>query len=219
MTVHDFDFFDHYPDLVDYVAIQSWTENIYGQMSLLQKTFPNKPIFNIEHGAYVEGPNAVFEGSYTDPVVSLERNYKCAFAGAYSNHYWQNMAWYQIIYNPWDQPESEQPHLEYIRYMTAFFEEQNFNELSPNPDFSVGYNLVNTNSTHYLFFLPAGGQVHGGMGASFAGKTVSIQYFDPLTGTYSETTEREQKSGWLKLESPADWSIEHFRLAVLKVID
>jgi hypothetical protein len=219
MTVHDFHFFADYPELVDYVAVQSWTAALYEQMRQLQESFPDKPVFNIEHGGYVEGPNAVFEGAYTDPIVCLERNYLCALAGVYSNHYWQNLAWYQIIYNPWEQAEGEQPNLAYIRYMTDFFEEQNFNELSSNPDLSVGYSLMNADSSHYIFYLPAGGDVKGGMGPFLKGKRVSIQFFDPLTGRYSEATERQQNSGWLKLESPAEWGRDHFRLAVLKVLD
>ena len=217
-TVHDFHFFEEYPELVDYVAIQSWTANLYDQMRLLQEAFPQKPVFNIEHGGYVRGPNDVFTGSYTDPVVCLERNYLCAFAGAYSNYYWQNMAWYQIIYDPWKLPAGEQPPLDHIRHMTDFFTGQDYNSLEYNPDFSVGYSMVNADSTHYLFLMPAGGQVRGGMGPSFRGKRLSVQYFDPLTGRYSEVTERTQKSGWLSLESPEDWSTDHFRVAILNVL-
>ena len=67
------------------------------------------PIFNIEHGGYEQSPYLTFTGDYQDPVVCLERNYQCIFAGSYSTYYWQGCSWDIVIHDISQLPEKVRP--------------------------------------------------------------------------------------------------------------
>lgn len=69
VTVHDYKYCTKYPEQVDFISTQDWKHDIYNQMLNVRKRFPNKPIYNIEHGGYEQSPYLVFPGDYVDPEV------------------------------------------------------------------------------------------------------------------------------------------------------
>lgn len=87
LSVHDYGFCRNNSDQVDFISMQNWKHTLYQHMMEARKAFPNKPIFNIEHGGYEESPYIVFPGAYTDAEACLRRNYMCIFAGGYSTYY------------------------------------------------------------------------------------------------------------------------------------
>ncbi len=60
VTVHDYQYCFHYPELVDFISIQTWTGELYNQMRDVGKRHNLKPVFNIEHEGYEESPCVVF---------------------------------------------------------------------------------------------------------------------------------------------------------------
>jgi len=122
VSVHDYGFCKNHQDKVDFISIQDWKLNLYDHMLDAYKEFPDKPVFNIEHGGYEKSPYDVFPGGYDNAEVCLRRNYLCLFAGTYTTYYWQAAAWTAIIHNPFEQPDDfTTPHFEYFKHMMSLF--------------------------------------------------------------------------------------------------
>jgi hypothetical protein len=167
VTVHDYEYCSREPDKVDFIAIQNWRSDLYSLSLEAYLKYPNKPIMNIEHGGYEEGPYSTFTGNYTNPEVCLERNYECIFAGVYSCYYWQNTSWDIVIYDIMNPKQNlPKPRFEYYKYLQTLFTRYNFNNLTPykpklttnskmgNDNLSTsGYPLTD-NKGLYLYFVP-----------------------------------------------------------------
>ena len=102
VSVHDYGFCKNHPNEVDFLSSQNWSYSLYNNMLDVKKEFPNKPVFNIEHGGYEKSELQVFPGAYEDAEVCLRRNYLCLFAGVYTTYYWQGASWNVIIHNPFE---------------------------------------------------------------------------------------------------------------------
>lgn len=194
VTVHDYKYCAKYPEQVDFISTQDWGSSIYDLMLGVRKRFPDKPIYNIEHGGYEESPYLVFPGDYTDPEVSLRRNWMTLFAGVYSTYYWQANAWNVIIYNPFEQADDFiKPRFDYFKHMSQFFSLFNFAEFRPDPGKNgSGYNLVNNEGTHLIYVSKDNYQMSRGdwyLKAKKDGKGRSFQWFNTLTGEFSRVQE------------------------------
>ncbi len=197
VTVHDFKYCTKYPEQVDFISTQDWKHDIYNRMLDVRQKFPNKPIFNIEHGGYEQSPYLVFPGDYVDPEVSVRRNWMILFAGVYTTYYWQGTSWNVIIYNPFQQPDDYvKPRFDYFQHMSNFFSQYEFSEFIPNPGKNgSGYTLSNKEET-YLIYVPKGNyQMSRGDwflqnvkdGVSFESKQVrNYKWFNTLTGEITE---------------------------------
>jgi hypothetical protein len=51
------------------------------------------------------------------------------FGGAYSTYYWQNASWYEVLYEPFDLPESQQPNFHYYQNLVKLFSDNDFSKL------------------------------------------------------------------------------------------
>lgn len=185
VSVHDYGFCSRNPKAVDFISTQNWKEDIHHLMLKNRNDFPNKPIFNIEHGGYELSPYVVFPGAYISPEACLRRNYLIAFAGAYSTYYWQGTSWNAIIHNPFEQPnDAPKPRFDYYKNMVKFFEKQQYHQFEP----------INTNSAYclknkdnvFLFYLPKEHYQISIYGGPEKAETGTYQWFNTYTGEYSE---------------------------------
>ncbi|MCL7762533.1 DUF5060 domain-containing protein [Polaribacter sp. Z014] len=187
-TVHEYDFCIKHPDKVDIISAQNWSATIYHDMLGVKKAFPNKPIFNIEHGGYTKSEFEVFPGDYVDPEISLRRNYMINFSGTYSTYYWQGTSWYVMIHDIENQPKGfVKPKYEYYKNFVNFFKKYPFNEFTPDlKSNNSGYTLTN-NKGVFLMYLPKYNyQASIFYLSPFFSKTGTYQWFNTLTGEYSE---------------------------------
>ncbi|MCM5664099.1 DUF5060 domain-containing protein [Galbibacter mesophilus] len=206
VTVHDYNYCKMHPDKVDFIAIQQWSPNLHALTLDKWTRYPDQPVMNIEHGGYEKTMHSIFDGQYTDPIVCLDRNYQCIFAGAYSTYYWQNTSWYNVITNPFSLPEEQQPNFRYYKYLAEFMEAQNFGELVPDQYSFTPYALTNETDTCLLYVTGGMTSVNGHMTDSVLnGHQVSVTWFNPLTGTYEEAeTYSFEDKVWLHLEIPQE---------------
>lgn len=49
------------------------------------------------------------------------------------------------------------------------------------------------------------------------GKNVTVQWFNPLTGGYSDKEEQHYKNSWISLHPPHDWSDDQLRIVIVEV--
>ncbi|MDW5290770.1 DUF5060 domain-containing protein [Formosa sp. PL04] len=199
VTVHDYDYCEANPDKVDIISAQFWFTDIYSDMLKIKNLYPNKPIMNLENGGYEKCQYDIFlDSNYDDPISCVERNYKCAFAGAYTSYYWQGSAWNIVIYDPFDDDVTIQPKYEYYKYMQEFLDKVNFEELQPDNRYcSSGYSLANQEDGEYVFYMPKDNSAMAVKGLPKAEK-LQIQWFNPLTGEYQEPYIVDFKS-WMVL--------------------
>lgn len=186
VSVHDYGFCRNHSNLVDFISMQNWKHTLYQHMLEAAQEFPNKPIFNIEHGGYEESPYVVFPGAYVNAETCLRRNYMCLFAGGYTTYYWQGASWNVLIHNPFEQPEeSPAPHFEYFTHMARLCELAKFENCTPMPGFnSSGYSLTNRKDGIALLYAPK--ENHsigtGPLAKQFILEHATTQWFNTLTG-------------------------------------
>lgn len=191
VSVHDHGFCSRNPDVVDFISIQNWQHTLYQNMLKAQKKFPNKPIFNIEHGGYEESPYEVFPGAYTNAEACLRRNYMCLFAGAYTTYYWQGASWNVLIHNPFEQSaDFIKPHFDYFKHMGKLFEVVNFENFEPLPKYNgVSYALTNIKEGVALIYAPKENHYVGPnykMLKDFDATNATKQWFNTLTGEFTK---------------------------------
>jgi hypothetical protein len=217
LTVHDYEFCRTFPGKVDFISIQVWRPNLYNEMREVAERHPDKPVFNVEHGAYEKTMHIIFHGAYVDPDIALERTYLCKFAGTYSTYYWQNASWYEVVYDPFSLPEENQPHFEYYRILMDFFSKYDYNKLVPTQYFYSPFCLTDNEKT-FIYLMPRGTFALEGMAdPRVHTKNVEVQWFNPLTGEYSET-ERRKLGEWTGFRKPEDID-SPFSIAIMTVVD
>lgn len=199
VSVHDYGFCRNHKDQVDFISTQDWKHTLYQQMLKARHDFPDKPIFNIEHGGYEESPYVVFPGAYDSAEACLRRNYMCLFAGAYSTYYWQGASWNAVIHNPFEQPDDfVKPHFEYFKYMRSLFDTVNFQNCKPLSNFNTaGYNLTNEKDGIVLLYAPKENNWVGAnkvISDKFNHKNATKQWFNTITGEYTEEEKYIKKS-------------------------
>ncbi|BAX81090.1 apiosidase-like domain-containing protein [Labilibaculum antarcticum] len=199
VSVHDYGFCRNHKDQVDFISMQNWQHTLYQNMLNARKDFPNKPIFNIEHGGYEESPYVVFPGAYDDAEACLRRNYMCIFAGGYSTYYWQGVSWNAIIHNPFEQPEDfSKPHFEYFKHMRSLFDSVHFENCEPLSRYNTaGYNLTNEKDGIVLVYAPKENNWVGAnkiISDKFNPENATKQWFNTLTGEFSEEVKYVKKS-------------------------
>jgi hypothetical protein len=200
ITVHDYEYCSREPAKVDFIAIQNWRSDLYSLSLEAFQKYADKPVMNIEHGGYEEGPYPSFMGNYISPEVCLERNYACVFAGVYSCYYWQNTSWDIVIYDVMNTKQSfTKPKFEYYKHLQTLFTRYNFNSLFPykqklttngrigNDNLSSsGYSLTD-NKGMYLYFVPAANYQTNVVIPKPASGKISATWFNIFTGeTYAE---------------------------------
>jgi hypothetical protein len=168
LTVHDYEYCSREHPRVDFISIQSWRPNLYNLMLQTWQIHSDKPVVNMEHGGYEEGPFLSFEGNYVSAEQCLVRAWECVFAGVYPSYYWQNSAWDIVVFDALDEKHDfDPPKYEYYRHMANFFKRYNFNELFPVEQklttnnrqelenlATNGYPLTN-GTDRFIFFVPA----------------------------------------------------------------
>ncbi len=214
ITVHDYEYCSREPDRVDFISIQNWRPDLYSLSLEARLRHADKPVMNIEHGGYEEGPYLSFEGNYTDPKVCLQRNYQCLFAGVYSSYYWQNTAWNIVIYDPFSSDHTfAKPKFSYYKHLASLFSQYSFNSLfsykpklttNGNPGMdnlaSGGYALTN-GSDLYMYLVPAENhQINVVIPKPQQGKLEEI-WFNPYTGEYQEAGASDWWN-WKSYKSP-----------------
>lgn len=189
LTVHEYNFCKKYQDLVDIISIQSWDLDIYKETRRLTSLHSNKPVLNLEHGGYEEGPYQVFTGHYTNAKTCLKRNYHIMFAGAYSAYYWQPLSWC-ITLMPWE--ATPEPHFDYYKHMIDFFTTYDYSQLYPVDKFGRfsggGYLLANTENTLVVGYIP---KENYGIGIGYVDHFKGIgtyRFFNTITGEYTSKT-------------------------------
>lgn len=190
VTVHDYKYCAKYPEQVDFISTQDWGHDIYNRMLAVRKRFPEKPIYNIEHGGYEESPYLVFPGDYVDPEVSVRRNWLSLFAGVYTTYYWQANAWNVIVYNPFEQPQDFiKPRFDYFKSMAKLFNVINFADFRPAPGKNgSGYNLVSNHGTHLNYVSKDNYQMSRGdwyLHPKKGREQRDFQWFNTLTGEFT----------------------------------
>lgn len=198
VSVHDYGFCRNHKDQVDFISMQNWQHTLYQNMLNARKDFPNKPIFNIEHGGYEDSPYVVFPGAYDDAEACLRRNYMCIFAGGYSTYYWQGTSWDVLIHNPFEQiKDFKKPHFEYFKYMRSLFDSVHFENCEPLSRYNTaGYNLTNEKDGIVLVYAPKENNWVGAskiISAKFNPESATQQWFNTLTGEFSEEVKYVKK--------------------------
>ncbi|WP_194775362.1 DUF5060 domain-containing protein [Pararhodonellum marinum] len=214
VTVHDYEYNSRESQRVDFISIQSWRSNLYSLMLQGREIHSDKPVVNIEHGGYEEGPYRSFEGNYTHAETCLERTYECVFAGVYGSYYWQNTSWNIVIHDPFDEKhEFDAPRFDYYKHLAGLFERYDFNSLRPSfPKLTTndkgGQDNLATNgfALHngkdlYLMMIPSeSDRVNIVIPKPESGK-LNITWFNPFTGEYQEEGERAWSS-WAEVVNP-----------------
>ena len=188
VSVHDYGFCVRNSEHVDFISTQTWSSTLYHNMLKMREDFPNHPIFNIEHGGYEISPYDVFAGDFTDPEVCLRRNYLCSFAGSYNTYYWQGASWNVIIHNPFQQSEDFiKPKFEYYKYLTEFFTKYPLSSFKPDPKNNYSaYCLKKDNETYLLYVPKENEKLSVYWKSSMTSDKGTVQWFNTLTGEYSE---------------------------------
>ncbi len=214
ITVHDYEYCSREPDKVDFISIQNWRSDIYSYSLDAYLLHNDKPVMNIEHGGYEEGPYLSYQGNYINPEVCLIRNYQIAFAGVYSTYYWQNAAWNIVIYDPMDSKHTfNKPRFDYYRHFQDFFMKYDYNTLVPAKQklttnsirgmdnlSSSGYALTNGENL-YLYLVPPENYQIAAVVPEPADGFLMATWFNPFTGEYSD--EVKMKWGrWPSFKNP-----------------
>jgi hypothetical protein len=191
LTVHDYSYCSRYPEKVNVISIQNWSNEIYNRMLEVRKRYPDKPVLNIEHGGYEVSPYEVFGGNYDNPEICLRRNYLCAFAGTYATYYWQGTSWNVIIHDPFSAETNPQPKFAYYKHFSDFFQKYPDESLVPAFDRSAsGYCLANRREDTFIYFVPKENRAIDIKNLPRSDR-MDITWFNPLSGRYSETLSRE----------------------------
>lgn len=167
ITVHDYEYCSREPDKVDFISIQNWRPDLYSLSLEAYLKHASKPVMNIEHGGYEEGPYFTFTGNYTNAEVCLERTYACLFAGVYGSYYWQNTSWDIVIYDIMRSGQSiPRPRFDYYKHLQKLFTTYAYAKLKPHkPKLTTNSNPGNDNLAFsgyalsddkglYLFYVP-----------------------------------------------------------------
>lgn len=221
VSVHDQEFCERNSESVDFISLQNWDYSLYNIMYDAAKKFPDKPIFNIEHGGYEDSPYWVFPGAYINAETCLRRNYQCVFAGGYSTYYWQGTSWNVIVHNPYEQPEDfMKPHFEYFKHMRTLMDSVHFENCENWPQFnSSGYSLANTKDGIYLMYVPKECHYTATRQAmkKFNTENATIQWFNTLTGEFTETKPYKdaQPTAWEK-DNPRPFRYEADAVIIIR---
>ncbi|MCL7763979.1 DUF4038 domain-containing protein [Polaribacter sp. Z014] len=191
LSVHDYGFCKTHKEDVDFISTQDWKLTIHQSMLKAYNQFPDKPVFNIEHGGYEESPYNVFPGGYSNAEMCLKRNYLCLFAGTYTTYYWQGTSWNAIIHNPFEQPDNFiKPHFEYFKYMRKLMDKVGYENFEPVTKYNVrSYNLTDYKNGTIMLYIPK--EVHFDdverqLKAEFYYKDATKQWFNTLTGEFTK---------------------------------
>jgi hypothetical protein len=199
ITVHDYEYCSREPDKVDFISIQNWRSDIYSYSLDALILHNDKPVMNIEHGGYEEGPFLSYQGNYINPEVCLIRNYQIAFAGVYTTYYWQNAAWNIIIYDPMQSEYTvKKPRFDYYRHLQSLFTKYDYNTLMPAKQklttnsirgidnlSSSGYALTNGKDL-YLYLVPPENFQIAAVVPEPADGILKATWFNPFTGEYTD---------------------------------
>ena len=198
VSVHDFGFCKNHKDDVDFISTQDWKFLLYESMINVYNLFPNKPVFNIEHGGYEASPYNVFPGGYSNAETCLRRNYLCVFAGVYTTYYWQAAAWNAVIHNPFEQPEGiVKPRFDYFKYMSKLFDKVNFENFKPVTKYNTrSYVLSNSKEGVVMQYFPK--EVHSDdikrmLENQFNYANATSQWFNTITGEFTKEQKLEFK--------------------------
>ncbi|NJB83535.1 apiosidase-like domain-containing protein [Wenyingzhuangia aestuarii] len=224
VSVHDYGFCRNHKDEVDFISMQNWQHTLYQNMLKAKKDFPNKPIFNIEHGGYEESPYVVFPGAYDNAEACLRRNYMCLFAGGYTTYYWQGMSWNAVIHNPFEQPANFiKPKFNYFKNMRTLFDTVNFENCEPMSHYnSAGYNLTNVKDGIVLMYAP---KENNWVGASkviadkFNYKNATKQWFNTLTGEFTKEEKYVKKGIALEFWDSRPWKNQADAILIIRNLD
>lgn len=199
VTVHDYEYCSREADKVDFISIQNWRSDLYSLSLEAYLKHSDKPVMNIEHGGYEEGPFLSFEGNYVNAEACLVRNYECVFAGVYSCYYWQNTSWNIVVYDPLNPRHLfKKPRFDYYKHLQELFTRYDFNTLFPykpklttnsrlgDDNFaSSGYPLTNGKDL-YLYFFPSENYQINIVLPQPPGKQLEAVWFNPFTGTFTQ---------------------------------
>jgi hypothetical protein len=214
ITVHDYEYCSREADRVDFIAIQNWRSDLYSNSLEAYLKHADKPVMNIEHGGYEEGPYLSFEGNYVNPEACLVRNYECVFAGVYSTYYWQNTSWNIVVYDPLDPKHSfKKPRFDYYKHLHDLFTRYDFHTLFPiKPKLTINSRLGDDNLASssypltdgkglYLYLVPAANHQINVVLPEPAGGQMEATWFNPFTGEYKEAG-TSKYSMWAAYQSP-----------------
>jgi len=185
VTVHDYAYCSDFPAKVDFISIQNWQPELWHVMLEVRTKHPDKPILNIEHGGYEQGPYHVFTGAYLSASSCLERAYLSIFAGAYTTHYWQDAAWNVIIPDPTVLPVEQRPHYEYYRHLAALNERVDLSALEPAKGRANSAFCLSNEKDRFVYLIPDQTSAITINLPKEADKERVSTWFDPLTGVFS----------------------------------
>ena len=217
VSVHDYRYCAAHPEKVDFIIKQDWGWQFYAQMLHINRTYKDKPSFNIEMGGYEQAEWEVYaNGNYVDAETCLRRNYESLFAGVYSAHYWQGTSWNVIVYD-WFKPSytGYKPKFEYYTYMADFFERYPFSKFKPNPSFnSSGYCLYDGDGTYLMYIPKESRKAEMWKMKALSTGSLSYRWFNTITGEY---TPKVELASWEEFNMPAHpWFGENDAIFVLE---
>lgn len=214
ITVHDYEYCSREADQVDFISIQNWRSDLYSMSLEAYLRHGDKPVMNIEHGGYEEGPYLSFEGNYINAETCLIRNYECVFAGVYSTYYWQNTSWNIVVYDPLDEKHSfKKPRFDYYKHLHELFTRYNFNTLSPaKPKLTTNSRIGNDNLASssypltdgnglYMYLVPASNHQINVVLPEPVGGQMEATWFNPFNGDYKNAG-TSKYSMWASYKSP-----------------
>jgi len=218
LSVHDYSYCAAFPDKVDFISIQEWKPNIYNAMLNVKQRHSNKPVFNIEHGAYEKTMHSIFDGAFNDPYTCLDRNYKCIFGGAYSTYYWQNTSWYEVVYEPFKLPQENQPNFDHYMHIVDLFSKYDFTKLKTYQVAFTPMTLTDHKSI-YMYYVTEHMLAVTGTAPELKDKTVKVSWFDTYTGQFHDAGQKTFDNGiWIGLNKPESVTSPN-AVAILEIVD
>lgn len=227
LTVHDYEYCSRKPEELDFISIQSWRSDLYSLMLEARNIHSNKPVMNIEHGGYEEGPYISSNGNFVNPETCLIRTYECVFAGTYSTYYWQNTSWNIVVYNPFEEGHNfAPPRFDYYKHLATLFKRYDYNELfAPKQKLTInsnegldnlssgGYPLTNGKDL-FLFLVPANAyQINSVIPEPESGQ-MELTWFNPFTGEFKEEGAMAWEQ-WKTFKTP--WK-DTYSVAIVKLL-
>ena len=214
ITVHDYEYCSREPDKVDFISIQNWRSDLHSFSLEAALKHQDKPVMNIEHGCYEEGPYVSFQGNYINAKTCLTRTYENVFAGLYSSYYWQNAAWNIVIHDAFNPKNTvEGPKYVYYKYLQDLFTRYNYSTLVAKKQKLTTNGRIGednlSSSAHplsdgqglYLYLIPEENyQINAVLPRPVSGQ-INVTWFNPFTGEYQDGG-TVQHSNWAPFRSP-----------------
>ena len=204
VTVHDYDYCNAHPDKVDFISIQEWDPYLYDRMVEVSKPIPTSRSSISSMAATRKRPIPFLTARTRIRLRVLTARTSASSPARMRPTTGRILAWYNVISEPFALPEQQQPHFSYYKNLTALFGEYDFNDLRASQH-TFSPPMLSNGEDVFLFYLSHGRTGIYGRLDEVKGKTMTIRWFDPLTGRIFDGGKRDfADNSWLGIRRPEE---------------